>query len=292
MNKNHKFDEQVKQKLGGIHTPPMYGSWESFQHKRESALSNSADENNEAFDARIKSKIGKIHKTNASDHWEKLRYKLETIELFREKIWLHKAKELLAVLLFLFTFYNVMLHEGRFAGENKAYALQSVENKSEGLAQRNINDLKQRKVALPFGHEVKKEYQKDENTISGSGTSRTMLFVENLRNDGISKFPKSVLTAYSSSGTGEGMVQLSSISYAPGNTGSETRKEDIAKIVALQTEPYSLYAAIIPMTFYKGRSNVKQTRFGIHFAHVDNFILSPYDKVYSIPKFSNSMRNQ
>ena len=51
-------------------------------------------------------------------------------------------------------------------------------------------------------------------------------------------------------------------------------------------------ATIIPMNFAASKKTNNVTRIGFYFSHVRNFILTPFDKVYSIPRFENSTSAQ
>lgn len=291
MSKRHNFDEQIKQKLDGLQSSPLYGSWESFLEKldADSPVSGLTDEE---FDKKVHHRIHKLQPAFKSAHWEKLKYKLETIELFRRKILLHKAKEVAAVFLFLFTFYNVTIHQKNWIdGHLKIYVAADGTSVSETTKNQTI-----KADQSGFIQEVKKTSTNFYGQkIGGRSITNTSFSKTKSVLNIPSTFQEDEAQNFTLTEVRTNMIDENVMSKQPVEENQTNVIHKIVEVSSLgfpETETYSFYATIIPMALEIGPSKKELNRFGIQFAQVDNFILSPFDKVYSVPRFSNSTRNQ
>lgn len=291
MNKKHNFDEQIKAKLDGLQSSPLYGSWDSFIEKMDVTTSESGITDHD-FDAKVQDKIHKLRPAYQSGHWEKLRYKLETIELFRRKILLHKAKELVAVFLFLFTFYNVTVHQNNWIQDHsKIYVSSESLPKSQDLIHKEaiadqINSIKGAQDGILAAKQINLvERIKDKNSFRKPISSRVASELAPLSKDDSEKI-ETLISEVAEINNGSHSSQVN----VPQDYLNETIR--VTSLSTPQPETYSVYATIIPMNIAKSRVRKNLNRLGIQVAQVDNFILSPFDKVYSVPRFSNSTRNQ
>jgi hypothetical protein len=287
MNENKSFDARLKQKLTGISSQPPAGNWETFQKKWRESESVDNPITDSAFDSQVKSKLNTIDKNVKTAQWEKLKNRLETIDLYRRKIIIHKVKEVVAVLLFLFTFYNVFQHAEMDAnpGDPLFVANDVLHDKPYSTTQNiRINQVqstviaKRKKGASQPAVRLHSEDQRVTGVISeeviSSDTDENILFA----NQDDSAKAGSTFTDE----TGESITSV-----------GETENMDTPDILPLaRGEVYSTYAMVLPMELQNRDRKTDEFRLGIFIAHAENFILTPYDKVYSVPQFENSTKNQ
>lgn len=283
MNPNNSFDSRVKEKLGEISTPPAYGSWDSFHKKWTDALAKEDLTEDKIFDITIKEKIAQLQRYHTRGHWEKLKYRLETIEIYKRKIWIHKTKEVLAVLLFLFTFYNVNEHM-----QKKDYSTRPVYASltySVGQMQKQFSLFKNRiddadrciRENLASANRPKLAA----NLTKRKEKTRRNIFTVTPEHD--AENPAIF-----------GQESDSHIFDIAGTTSSESINEEIIDIQTIDsrtTEPYSEYPLVMPMELSSRERKDIFTRVGVFMGYSNNFVLSPFDKVYSLPKFSRAVSN-
>lgn len=279
MSKDKQFDTRFKEKIGEISTNPLYGSWDTFQKKWKNADVQGPGLPDSAFDIKIKSRLTHVKPVLPSGHWQQLKYRLETIEIFREKIIIHKIKEVVAVGLFIFTFFNVthFPDTGTQHTENPVYATlhkPAVTQNTRAPFTREKNEKK--RAGLPNIHGKTAAYP--ENIATGDGETTG---VEQRKIDGLHNLLKS---------TGQFVVTSDNkISLAPSTVTKHPEKTTVLPVKKI--EPYSEMAAILPMRFTPAKLKNSATRIGIFASKMHNFILTPFDKVYSVPEFSKSTNN-
>ncbi|MBK8623185.1 MAG: hypothetical protein IPN79_15855 [Saprospiraceae bacterium] len=282
MTPNNSFDSRVKEKLGEISTSPAYGSWDSFQKKWVDALSKEDLPADRQFDGSVKEKLTQIQRFHTRGHWEKLKFRLETIEIYKRKIWIHKSKEVLAVLLFLFTFYNVNEH------------IQKKDHSSEHMyasLTQSVNNT-QKQFTL-FKHEVDGKDQLIREVIASfyrPNVTDHIVESEDIRGNTL-QITSGLITHNPSFSAHESEIRSSGI---VGPVLSESKNEEIVDVKALNTlstEPYSEYPLVMPMELSSRERKDIQTRVGLFVGYSNNFVLTPFDKVYSLPKFSRAVSN-
>jgi hypothetical protein len=281
MNKNKSFDFVIRKKLNELPSIPSYGAWETFQEKWIEKKSDQITLSDQDFDKNIKNKVSSVQKSHQIQHWEKLKYRLETIDTFRRKIYINKIKELIAVFLFLITFMNVTNHFFIFPENNEVlYACNTALNYDIALTetdnQYSIRTNKQSAEILNSGLEEK-------GSINDVG--------KNLKKSGVKEIK--TLPVYSKnihplSQKNNQFVLASNYKLVT----EKNKEQEPPKITSITNEPYSVFASIIPMTLTGSKKIRKETRIGFYFSHIRNFILTPYDKVYAIPRFENSTSAQ
>lgn len=280
MSNTNQFDARFKEKIGEISTNPLYGSWDTFQKKWKDADSLAPVLPDSVFDEGIKSKLTRVKPGLPSGHWQRLKYRLETIEIFRDKIIIHKIKEVVAVGLFIFTFFNVT----RFPETE----IQQTEKRVYATRHDKVT---LRTIAEPFSlvkNEVKREGLRglkrkvaDFSKIISAGVSETA-DAEVRHIDGINSLIKT---------TGQSIVTPDS---KPGYMALPAGKQVLQETRVLPVKKrgtYSEMAVILPMQFIQDKKNTIETRIGLIASKMHNFILTPFDKVYSVPEFSKSTNN-
>ncbi|MBK6783814.1 MAG: hypothetical protein IPG79_08620 [Saprospiraceae bacterium] len=281
MNKNKSFDFVIRKKLNEMPPTPSYGAWQTFQEKWLNKEPNTTPISDQNFDKNIKTKVGSVLKSHQIQHWEKLKYRLETIETFRRKIYINKLKELIAVFLFVFTFFNVTNHFLMFP-ENEH--IQYADNKS--LSLEKIAQTKEKEEAAfdqKKGVPIKKSGLVKNNTNISNRKLVAIAEIQKFKN-----LPGNTKNIHSVS-------KHTDESYNSAFKGEVTKIDNgstIPLIPAKVQDPYSVMATIIPMNFAASKKTNNVTRIGFYFSHVRNFILTPFDKVYSIPRFENSTSAQ
>jgi hypothetical protein len=283
MNPNNSFDSRVKEKLGEISTSPAYGSWDSFQKKWVDALAKDDLPADRLFDVSVREKIAQLQRYQTRGHWEKLKFRLETIEIYKRKIWIHKSKEVLAVLLFLFTFYNVNEH------------IQKKDHSSEYMyasLTQSVNNMQQQFTLLKNevegkDHNIRKVFA----SSSRPNVPENILKREEELRHNILQFTPALTSENPTFSAQESDINISGIS---GTVLSESKNEKIVDVHALHTlttEPYSEYPLVMPMELSSRERKDIHTRVGVFMGYTNNFVLSPFDKVYSLPKFSRAVSN-
>ncbi|MFZ1704907.1 MAG: hypothetical protein WAT79_11215 [Saprospiraceae bacterium] len=291
MNKNRDFDNSVKKKLGEISTPPLYGSWDTFHQKWNASESGDPNMADPQFDDLIKDKLRNIPGHHVSQHWEKLKYKLETIELFRKKVITNKIKEVLAVFLFLLTFYNVFNHFVLTSTQNhKEYAIEShnlyslpllsYADSKEKSKTNQPSVIDKKKIKQPYSIVLKNLSPQDVRPSSNHPVHINSLPIKTVKptNESVdvTSTPKIPTTP------NVARIHTTEVQHEISITAIESKKE----------APYSVMATILPMSIIQSTPTQSELRLGAYFAHVNHFILTPFDRVYSLPKFSNSTNNQ
>ncbi len=282
MNPNNSFDSRVKEKLGEISTPPAYGSWDSFQKKWVDALAKEDLPADRLFDVTIREKIAQIQRFQTRGHWEKLKYRLETIEIYKRKIWIHKSKEVLAVLLFLFTFYNVNEHtQKKEHSSDPVYALMT---QSVGRMQQQLTLL---------NNEVDGKNQRIKEVFASS--FRQHVSDNFIRKEEIHHNTPQIAPGRPAENTSFSANESDIRSFGLADPVlSELKNEEIVDVKALDsrtTEPYSEYPLVMPMELSFRKTKDIHTRIGLFVGYANNFVLTPFDKVYSLPKFSRAVSN-
>lgn len=282
MNPNNSFDSRVKEKLGEISTPPAYGSWDSFQKKWVDALAKEDLPGDRLFDVTVREKIAQIQRFQTRGHWEKLKYRLETIEIYKRKIWIHKSKEVLAVLLFLFTFYNVNEHtQKKEHSSDPVYALMT----------QSVGRMKQQFTLL--NNEVDGKNQRIKEVFASS--FRQHVSNNSIRKEEIHHNTPQIAPGRPAENPSFSVNESDIRSFGFGDPVlSELKNEEIVDVQALDfktTEPYSEYPLVMPMELSFRKTKDIHTRIGLFVGYANNFVLTPFDKVYSLPKFSRAVSN-
>lgn len=282
MNPNNSFDSRVKEKLGEISTPPAYGSWDSFQKKWVDALAKEDLPGDRLFDVTVREKIAQIQRFQTRGHWEKLKYRLETIEIYKRKIWIHKSKEVLAVLLFLFTFYNVNEHtQKKEHSSDPVYALMT----------QSVGRMKQQFTLL--NNEVDGKNQRIKEVFASS--FRQHVSNNSIRKEEIHHNTPQIAPGRPAKNPSFSVNESDIRSFGFGDPVlSELKNEEIVDVQALDfktTEPYSEYPLVMPMELSFRKTKDIHTRIGLFVGYANNFVLTPFDKVYSLPKFSRAVSN-
>jgi len=282
MNPNNSFDSRVKEKLGEISTPPAYGSWDSFQKKWVDALAKEDLPGDRLFDVTVREKIAQIQRFQTRGHWEKLKYRLETIEIYKRKIWIHKSKEVLAVLLFLFTFYNVNEHtQKKEHSSDPVYALMT----------QSVGRMKQQFTLL--NNEVDGKNQRIKEVFASS--FRQHVSNNSIRKEEIHHNTPQIAPGRPAENPSFSVNESDIRSFGFGDPVlSELKNEEIVDVQTLDsrtTEPYSEYPLVMPMELSFRKTKDIHTRIGLFVGYANNFVLTPFDKVYSLPKFSRAVSN-
>lgn len=280
MSKNKQFDTRFKEKIGEVSTNPLYGSWDTFQKKWRGADLQGPGVTDTEFDARIKSRLVHIKSALPSGHWQKLKYRLETIEIFREKIIIHKCKEVAAVALFVFTFFNVIHFQQKDTfHDSPDYAMEN----GVGIKEKSpVSFRKEKKQAGQTGF------------ISRKAKSQ-ILPVENVSADvsGIALAVDRNISKINILLPSENNAFVASKVYPTwfNRTSSKQNHEDYSILTVKKGETYSETAPVFPMSASPDNVTNMTTRVGIFVNKMHNFILTPFDKVYSVPEFSKSTNN-
>ncbi|MBK9254305.1 MAG: hypothetical protein IPM42_02330 [Saprospiraceae bacterium] len=123
MRENKNFDDILRSKLNELSAQNTPGDWSSFEHLLDAENDFQDLENDMEFDAKVQESVEYYAVPYSSGHWNYMKEVLETLLKRKLKIYTVKSFEFCAVLLILFTIYNLSeLRQNRIP-ENKPLLL-------------------------------------------------------------------------------------------------------------------------------------------------------------------------
>lgn len=289
MDKNKTFDDIIKDKLNSYTPLPKMESWDTFNQKliKENQLYSLEEEI--GFDAHISEKLDEIRPQSSLQNWELLRYKLETIEMFKTKIYISKMIELVGVFLIVFTFINLF---PQFNTEN----LKS--SQEVHFAHSDHSVLKKNEVGETTKYNNQDFYEN--NTLKDDKASARNLQKKNKTNSkevdqsqfgklNVKFLPHLVLLVQSTNTFTTKLDLIKDIILTENMdfVGSTTKYQDFEStdldlLPLIESNPQSEYASIFPMEMVEIKPAINSKyRISAYASSDVNMINTPFDRVYS-----------
>jgi len=289
MDKNKSFDDIIKDKLNSYTPLPKMESWDTFNQKliKENQLYSLEEEI--GFDAHISEKLDEIRPQPLLQNWELLRYKLETIELYKTKIYISKMIEIAGIFLIVFTFINLFPQFNNNKPENSqqihfAYNDHSVLKKNEIGETTKFNNQKFYENIALRDDKANARNLPEENKTNSQEVDRYQT-----RKLNVELLPHYVPLVQSTDAfiTNLNLIKDIIITENMDFVGSTTKFQefettDLALLPLIETNPQSEYAAIFPIEFSMIKSALESKyRISIFGTSDMNMINTPFDRVYS-----------